>query len=761
MTVVSAPNIEEASLEPAARAFSSPFFSEFSQRIETFLEAERAQLALWLVAAFGGGIAAWFWIGGAAAWSGFILLSLALGAAGVALGREGRLGPLIGGCGLAMAIGCGLIWWRAESAASPRLDRPRIVTFAATVETVQPLPAKGDIRLLLAPARNSRLPPRVRVSVKASDSPPSLRGGAVILLQARLQPPPPMALPGTHDFARDAWFARIGAVGRATGKVTEVRAGAGGGLERLRLSLDARIRSRLAGSAGGIATALVTGDQAAVSEDDADAMRRSGLTHLLSVSGLHIAAVIGAVMFLTMRLLALSPAIALRFNLVLVSAAIGALAGIGYTLLTGMQVPTVRSCVAALLILGGIVLGRDPLSLRLVAVGALAVLMFRPEAIAGASFQLSFAAVTAIVAVHSIGPVRALTKSREEGWAMRVLRSLGGLLITGLAVELALIPFALYHFHRAGLYGVVANLVGIPLTTFAIMPLEALALLAEPTGLSGPLWSATGAAIRLLLSLAHHVASAKGAVALLPTMPRPAFALMVIGMLWFALWSGRIRWWGGAPLLLGILLAAAAPSPDLLVTGDGRHLAVMRPDGTPLLLRAKAGDYMRDLIAESAAFDGDPLALEEEPGVDCTRDACVADIQRGGRAWRLLALRSKDRIEWRRLMELCSGADIVVTDHRLPTACHPRWLKLDRAALEDSGGLAISLGTKPSIDSVASRLGDHPWKAVPPVWQPFGVTHPGEKRKRHDNRQRYSRRTQSSPPDLLHTASSLPDGSMK
>ena len=724
MTVVSAPNIEEASLEPAARAFSSAFLARTSTRIETFLEAERAQLPLWLVAAFGTGIAAWFWIGTVQAWTGFILVSLAISLAGLALGREGRLGPMLAGCGLALAVGCGLIWWRADHAASPRLDRPRIVTFAATVEQVQPLPAKGDIRLLLAPARHSGLPPRVRVSVKASDAPATLRGGAVVLLQARLQPPPPMALPGTHDFARDAWFAKIGAVGRATGKIEEKRAGASGGLDELRLALDARIRQRLSGSAGGIATALVTGDQAAVAEDDADAMRRSGLTHLLSVSGLHIAAVIGAVMLLTLRLLALSPRIALRTNLVLVSAAVGALAGIGYTVLTGMQVPTVRSCVAALLVLGGIALGRDPLSLRLVAVGALIVLLFRPEAIAGASFQLSFAAVTAIVAVHSIGPVRALTTPRDEGWPMRVLRSLAGLLITGLAVELALIPFALYHFHRAGLYGVFANLIGIPLTTFAIMPLEALALLTEPIGLSGPLWSATGAAIRLLLSLAHHVADAKGAVALLPTMPRPAFALMVAGMLWFALWSGRLRWWGIAPFLLGTVLAAAAPAPDLLITGDGRHLAVMRADGTPLLLRAKAGDYMRDLVAESAAFDGDPLALEEERGVNCTRDACVADIQRGGRAWRLLALRSRDRIEWRRLMGLCAQADIAVSDHRLPGACRPRWLKLDRAALEQSGGLAISLGERPTIDSVAVRLGVHPWKQEPPPWQPYAATHP-------------------------------------
>ena len=135
-------------------------------------------------------------------------------------------------------------------------------------------------------------------------------------------------------------------------------------------------------------------------------MRRSGLAHLLSVSGLHIAAVVGAAMLLTLKLLALSERLALRFNLVLVAAGVGALAGIAYTLLTGAQVPTVRSCIAALLVLGGIALGRDAISLRLVAVGALVVLLFRPEALAGASFQMSFAAVTAIIALAFDRPGR-------------------------------------------------------------------------------------------------------------------------------------------------------------------------------------------------------------------------------------------------------------------------------------------------------------------------------------------------------------------
>jgi competence protein ComEC len=154
-----------------------------------------------------------------------------------------------------------------------------------------------------------------------------------------------VALPGTYDFAREAWFRGIGAVGKALGPVRVLEPGQPAGAERAREGLRAHVAKRLPGSAGGIAIALVTGDQNGVGEEDAEAMRRSGLTHLLSVSGLHIAAVVGFAMVLTLRLLALIPVLALRFNLILVAAGVGAAAGVGYT----RSLPACRSrpCAAA------------------------------------------------------------------------------------------------------------------------------------------------------------------------------------------------------------------------------------------------------------------------------------------------------------------------------------------------------------------------------------------------------------------------------
>ena len=215
-----------------------------------------------------------------------------------------------------------------------------------------------------------------------------------------------------------------------------------------------------------------------------------------------------------------------------------------------------------------------------------------------------------------------------------------------------------------------------------------------------------------MLKLAHAAAAAPGAVALLPSMPGWAFGLMSVGGIWLCLWNRR----GSgclelAPFIVGAVGAALSPSPDLLVTGDGMHLAVVR-DGTPLILRERAGDYVRALIAEASGYDGDPGDLGSRPYSACSKDACVALIPKGAAQWRLLATRSATQIDWTTLTRACADADIAVSSRRLPRGCSPRWLKLDRTALASTGGLAIYLGNDPWVDSVADRVGEHPWTEI-------------------------------------------------
>jgi competence protein ComEC len=692
-----------------------PWVAETDGAVERWLEAERDQLVLWLPVALGLGIALWFALPDSTAWRAAVLVLVAVGFAGLAVGRGGRAARAVAVGALLAALGVGLVWSRSERVAAPVLDRPTVATFEARVETVEPLAARDLVRLTLLPVgtaidargRAIDLPRRVRVNLAEEDVPKGLGEDAVVNLRARLMPPPLPAVPGAYDFARVAWFAGIGATGRGFAPVavtTPVKSGSG-----LRGRLSKHITGSLDGSAGGIAAALATGDVGAISEADSEAMRRAGLAHLLSVSGLHITAAVAATMLIVMRLLALSPRLALHVRLPLVAAVAGAGAAIGYTLLTGSQVPTIRSCVAALLVLVALAIGREAMTLRALASGAIIVLVALPEALAGPSFQLSFAAITAIVALHEHPRIKALFGPHEEGRMRRSVRAMASLLLTGIVVEAALMPIAVYHFHKAGIYGAVANIVAIPLTTFVVMPLEALALLLDMVGVGAPIWWLVQHSLDLLLWIAHAVAAAPGAVRALPAMPDGAYAAMVSGGLWIALWRTRWRRLGIAPLLMGASWALATKAPDMLVTSDGRHVAVRTAAGLALL-RDRAGDYVRDTLAENAGLDGEPLLLADQPDARCSRDLCLTDIVAGGRRWRILATRSAYLVPTAELVAACRAADIAVSERSLPRGCSPRWLRLDRRTLQRTGGVAVTLGTG-RVTTVLQPGDRHPWRS--------------------------------------------------
>ncbi len=697
-------------------------------RLESWLEAERDQLILWLPVMLGAGIASWFVLPLAHQWRGAIGALLAIAFAAAALGQGGRTGRAIMVGALAMALGLALIWWRSTGDTGRTLAGPTIVTFEARVERVEPLPARQLVRLRLTPLRvvgvperrgNYRkketgpdrlptLPAHLRVNIADADVPTGLVPGATISLGARLMPPAEPAVPGAYDFARVAWFDQLGGTGRGFAPVRILSPGPAQG-DGLRRRLSQHIQASAPGDAGAIAAALATGDQGAISESGADAMRRSGLAHLLSVSGLHITAVVAGTMFVILRLLALSPWLALRFPLRLFAAAAGALAAIGYTALTGGEVPTVRSCVAALLVLVALALGREAMTLRLVAAGALVVLLLFPEALPGPSFQLSFAAVAAIIALHEHPRINRWFMKRDEGRMRKIGREVASLLITGFVVELALLPISLFHFHKAGVYGAVANIIAIPLTTFITMPLEALALVFDMVGAGAPFWWLTARSLDLLLWIAHFTANLPGSVAALPSMPGGAYGLMVMGGLWIALWRTRWRRLGIVPLVVGGIWALLTPAPDLLVTGDGRHVALRTNDGGLALLRDRTGDYVSDMMSENSGADGEPMLLSDQPEARCSRDLCLAEREVGGRRWRILATRSAYLVPVEQLSVSCAQVDIVISERRLPRGCKPRWLRLDRATLAHSGGVALALSNG-SIRTVRSGPSDHPWQ---------------------------------------------------
>ena len=665
-------------------------------------------MALWLPVAFAAGVALWFVV----PWQPQ-RLALALGFVGLAAaGGLANWRPLAAAALLALA-GMGAAEWRSARVASPILAHRQMAMVTGSIEAVEHRADRDQLRLLIAPDAATGLPPRIRLTVRGT--PPSgLLPGAYIQVRARLSPPAGAAIPGGYDFARRAWFSGIGATGFPMGRVVIITpapppAGALAWLDAARTALTVRIIAAVPGQAGALAAAFVTGDQGAIPLETAQAMRDSGLAHLLSISGLHIAVVVGGAIFLVRRLLALSPHIALRWPVKTIAVGIAALVGVAYTLLAGAEVPTVRTILATLIVLLGMVIGREAFSLRLLAAAAFIILAVRPEALLGPSFQLSFAAVIAIVALYESHLGRWLTTpSENEHWPRRFARHGTALLATGLVAELALSSIGLFHFNRAGIYGVFANLIAIPLSSFVIMPLLVLALVAESVGLGMLVWPAVGWSMGLLVSLAEATAGLPGAVVRLPAMPAAAYGFIVAGGLWLALWRTRVRWWGTGAMALGIASALAAPLPDLLISGDGRHAALRLDDGRLAFLRPRTGDFLRDMWGDALATDGD-ASFADLPGMACSVDTCVAVVRRDGRTWRLLATLSRDYVDRPAFEAACTAADIVISARRMPKWCVPRWQRFDREALAQSGAVAIWLRTG-RIEAASVQAGDHPWR---------------------------------------------------
>ena len=682
---------------------------------DSFLGAAASDRGPWLTVSFASGIGAWFMLGQPWQWvaaaliSAIVAMTVQIAWRNDAARANVRLAATA--AGLAFACGLAVIWARSELIGAEAIDRPGLVQLDARIFDREEQPAEGRTRLVLATRHADRQHPiKVRVNIPLAEDDNDYQEGARIRLKARLMPPSPPLLPGSYDFARRAWFDGYAATGSLAGHIEliEPARASDGTIARIQRFLSAHVREKLSGSSGTIAAAFASGDRGSIELADEVAMRDAGLTHLLSISGLHVSAVIAAGYILSLKLLALLPWLALRVRLPLLAAAIAASAGIGYTLLTGAEVPTVRSCIGALLVLMAMALGREPLSLRMVAVAAGIVLILWPEVLVGPSFQMSFAAVVAIIALHNSAPVKAFLAPREERWVTMMARRTFMLFVTGMVIEIALTPIVLFHFHRAGLYGAFANVLAIPLVTFVSMPLIAVALVLDLVGLGAPAWWLAGKSLDLLLTIAHTTAAQPGAVKLVPHIGLPTVLLFLAGAIWLALWRGKARLYGLVPIAAAAALIITADAPDILITRDGRDVAMVDDQGRLFVLRDSKASYARQNLTELAGTQAQPLLISQWPGARCSADFCSLPIRNVARTWHVLIARSREYIDERDLAAACERADIVIADRWLPRSCRPRWLKADKRHLKQAGGLSIYLDDS-RVVQVADTQGRHGW----------------------------------------------------
>ena len=678
------------------------------------LEAERRRWFLWLPVLLGAGAASFFALPAApSAWAGLIAASTCAAAAALAI-RGWRARGLTEAAALGLAalcLGFALAQLRLHLVAAPILARDGVYGVEGRVVDLAALPAGDRVlldRVTLTGVPAADTPTSVRINLRRA--PPDLAPGDRIRLRARLQRPLGPTQPGGFDFGRQAWFEGLGAIGYSIGAAQRwpaERAELGLAIAELRALVAARVAEQQPGPAGAMAAALVAGVRAGIDQATWRAMQISGLAHILSVSGLHMVMVAGSVFATCRWLLALIPPLALRFPVKKLAAAVALAAATFYLLLSGASVPAQRSYLMTAVGLVAVMVDRNPFSLRLLACAAIVVLLLRPEAVIGASFQLSFAAVLALMVAVETWQSRAKPNAAEPGPLAAVLRYFGGVCATTLVAGAATTPFAAFHFQTIPTYGILANLVAVPLTTFLVMPAGMVGLLLMPLGLEGPLFHAMGLGCEAVLAIARFVAGLPGASILVPLWPGVALALLAVGGLWLALWQRPWRWLGLAPLLTALALALLSRPPDMLVQSALDLAAVRTADGEVMLLERRRDRLVRDAWLRSLGV-ADAVAAPKpgagpEHGVACDEAGCVVDLA-GTKI--SLAFRVEAAVEDCRLVAL-------VIARTGPEHCAQGEL-IGPRALRRSEGIAIRRGGDGlTIQTVAQWRGRWPWARQP------------------------------------------------
>ena len=682
--------------------------------------AERDRWVLWLPVALGVGISVYFLIPfEPSPWSGVACLVATL-----ALGWRFRRSSTFFIALLSLSVlasGFCAAQLRASLVAAPMLARKHGPAQVSGLVVESAARQKGGRIVLRYPvieglaAHNTPLKVRLRLT---RNEPLAPRVGSHVRVRAILRPPPAPAAPGAFDFGRQAYFARLGAVGFAVGRLEAEAlpesAGASGigpltwGLwwTELRQKVGQRILAVLPGGRGGIALALMTGDRSAIPETITQDMRDSGLAHLLAISGLHMGLLVGFLFFLVRAVLALFPALVLRFPIKKWAAVVSAVGGLAYLYMAGASVPTQRAFIMVCIVLLAVLIDRSAISLRLVAWAASAVLVIAPESLLSASFQMSFAAVTALVAAYETAG-RPLSSARlARGHSSRMAFYLAGVAMSSVIAIAATAPFAVYHFNRLASFGLVANMAAVPLTAFWIMPWALLAFLLMPLGLESLALVPMGLGTAGLIELAGGIAAWPGSVLLVKAMPMTSLATIVLGGLWLCLWQRTWRIAGLPVIAIGLVLLLLSRPPDVLISADGRLMALRDGQGHLWLSsRKRAGFVAETWLRRNGASSGPvwPLARRHpQSPLDCDSLGCV---YKGKGHVTAFAMRGEA------LAEDCRRATILVSLEPLRwRRCQNPDTVIDRFDLWRRGAHAVWLDAgRPVVQSVAQGRTSRPW----------------------------------------------------
>jgi competence protein ComEC len=551
-------------------------------------------------------------------------------------------------------------------------------------------------------------PHRVRIRLHPSDTPVV---GETLDLFAKLSPPGRPSIPGGFDFQRRFWFMGIGGVGFTLGRArtgtnneSENQQSISIKLRRFRLSISDRIRAALPGESGAVAAALITGDRSAISQGSLSDMRDAGLAHLLAISGLHLGLVATILFFVTRAILATFEPVALRWPIKKIAAIMALIGAFGYLMMTGGTIPTQRAFLMTGLALLAITMDRSPFSLRLVAFGAFSILLIAPEALLGASFQMSFAAVVALVAAYETFGDRFRAWIYDGGPARRASAYLLGVALTTVIASAATGVFAAHQFGRIAYYGLAANLLAVPITAIWVMPWAVLAVALLPFGLEAVALTPMGIGIDVIRYVSSVVSSWPGAVGLTPTGSSLGLVAAAMGGLWLCLWRGRWRLLGIVGLFWGAISGSVIEQPDILISESGRLAAVRLDDGR-YVLSSKTRDRFsgKQWLRAVGRGQADIWGRLNDGSARCDKLGCTALIKnkRVAFIW-----------DERGLQDDCQRADIVVAAIPIRSECPA--VHIDRFDLWRYGAHAIYLSDDAVIvRNVSHYRGVRPWTLRP------------------------------------------------
>ncbi len=579
-----------------------------------------------------------------------------------------------------------------------------------------------------------KVPRRVRVTTRKA---PDVAAGDFVALRARLLPPSHAALPGGYDFARDAFFAGVGAVGSTLGPIQRLpppgdatwRQRFDARVDRARNRLASRVNAIIGGDEGAIAAAMVTGKRDFLSSDAKDLIREAGIFHIITISGVQMTLVAAIFFILTRRLLALSPTLALKRPIKKWAAGVAMAGSLLYDVATGSRVGTERALVMTLVVLGAVIMDRRALTMRNLAIAVLAVIVIEPEAILGVSFQLSFAAVAALVAVMEARlaihesdpdpypPQRGSPPKRGLFAAYLIDRPLGLIIATACATG-ATASFMAYHFHDLSPYVLIGNPLTLTVIEFFAVPGALLGAALYPLGLDGPVWLYVGAGIKFILWVARFIADAPGS-----TLHFRAFAPYALPFLALAVMSATIwRTWtfraSAVPFaLVGLIGAANGRRYDVMVAPSGDQVAVRDADGALQIVGKRFNAFAAEQWL-TADGDGRDPARARDPDAPCDRLGCVADLPEGQSLSIVL-----DRLAFD---EDCARAEVVVSGLAAPASCKAKFV-FDEKALSRTGGIGLTWSDTGGFTMTGERslLENRPWSPAPPQARDDRLASPG------------------------------------